>query len=139
MIRHPGTVVRVEGDLAWVECARAGRCALCPGGGACEAALFSGDRPLHRLRARTGARDVAPGAQVVVGVRDGALLRAAVMAYGLPLGTLLAGAFLGSVTGPWGGGVGAALGLTAGLVFAARAGRTRGAGTAPVILEQHEP
>ena len=137
MIRRLGTVLRVEGNLAWVECARGGMCAVCPGRGACETALLSGVPPLHRLRARTSARHLCPGAEVVVGVPDGALLRAAMLAYGLPLAALVCGAALGSIAGPVGGGVGAAVGLAAGAAFATLAGRT-GPACAPVILEQHE-
>jgi len=137
MIRRLGTVLRVDGDLAWVECSRGGACALCPGRGACDTALLSGTRPLHRLRARTCAQHVRPGTEVVVGVPDGALLRAAMLAYGLPLAALVGGAVLGSIAGPLGGGTGAALGLAAGIALATRAGRT-GPACAPVILEQHE-
>ena len=137
MIRRLGTVLRLEGDLAWVECARGGMCAVCPGRGACETALLSGERPLHRLRARTCAQRLRPGAEVVVGVPDGALLRAAMLAYGLPLAALVCGAALGSIAGALGGGVGAALGLAAGAALATRAART-GAACAPLILEQHE-
>jgi sigma-E factor negative regulatory protein RseC len=136
MIRRSGTVLRVEGDLAWVECERGGTCAICPGRGACETALFlSHTRSSHRLRARTGARRLEPGADVVVGVPDGALLRAAVFAYALPLAALIGGAALGSIAGSVASGAGAALGLAAGITLAGRVGRGRPA-SVPLILEQ---
>jgi len=72
-----------------------------------------------------------------VGVPEGALLRAAMLAYGLPLAALMGGAALGSIAGPLGGGAGATLGLAAGIALATRAGRT-GPACAPVILETHE-
>jgi sigma-E factor negative regulatory protein RseC len=138
MIRRSGTVLRVEGGLAWVECERGGTCALCPGRGACETALLlSGKGSLHRLHARIGARRLQPGMTVVVGVPDGAVLRAAMLAYALPLAALVGGAALGSIAGPVASGAGAALGLAAGIALAGRAGRGRPA-SVPLILEQKD-
>jgi len=138
MIRRSGTVLRVDGDLAWVECERGGTCAICPGRGACETAFFLSRAPSpHRLRARTGAHRLEPGAGVVVGVPDGALLRAALLAYALPLAALVSGAALGSIAGPVASGAGAALGLAAGIALAGQAGRGRPA-SAPLILEQKD-
>jgi sigma-E factor negative regulatory protein RseC len=123
MIRHLGTVLRVDGDLAWVECERGAPCAMCPGRGACESAALSGAASRHRLRARCDMHRPAPGSEVVVGIPAGALLRAALIAYAVPLASLLAGAGLGSMAGTAASAAGAALGLAAGVVLAGRAGR----------------
>jgi sigma-E factor negative regulatory protein RseC len=134
MIRHLGTVVAVDGDLAWVECARGAPCAVCPGRSACETILLA-NRSVHRLRARA-RRGVllAPGARVVVGVPPGALVRASLLAYATPLGGLLAGTALGAMAAPALAYLGAAVGLTAGVVLATLSSRARAA-ERPVILD----
>jgi sigma-E factor negative regulatory protein RseC len=124
MIRHSGTVVAVEGDHAWIECRRGGACAVCPGRHACEIALFSSPSR-HRLRARTGGQACILGAEVVIGIPPGALVRAAVLAYGLPLAGLLTGTALGALAGTALSPAGALLGLVAGIAAATRAGRRR--------------
>jgi sigma-E factor negative regulatory protein RseC len=131
MIRHPGRVLRVEGETAWVECLRAGPCAGCPGSPACPTGV---GRPLHRLRARTSGTAVQAGQDVVVGIPPGALAGAALTVYGLPLAALLAGAALGAAVGPLVAPVGAGLGLAAALALVrmpwGALGRIR-----PVILD----
>jgi positive regulator of sigma E activity len=136
MIRHTGTVLRVEGDLAWVECVRGGACAICPGRGACETAAFATPARRHRLRARTGGAFLAPGTKVVIGIPPGALLRAALLAYAWPLAGLLAGTVLAAVASPAVGGVGAGLGLCLGIVLATWAGRSSHTTDLPVVLDR---
>jgi sigma-E factor negative regulatory protein RseC len=133
MIRHIGTVVAVDGDLAWVECARGAPCAICPGRNACETALLS-NPAVHRLRAHATGGVFAPGTRVVVGIPPGALLRASLLAYGAPLAGLLAGTVLGASAGSALAYPGAALGLTAGIALATYLGRTRQA-ERPIILD----
>ena len=134
MIRQPGTVLRVDGDLAWVECERGAPCAACPGRAACEVTALSGAPSPHRLRARCGAHRPAPGSEVVVGIPPGTLLRAALIAYAMPLAALLAGAGLGSLGGTAASAAGAALGLAAGVALAGRAS-AGGPARAPRILD----
>lgn len=124
MIRHPGTVISVEGNRAWIECRRGGACAVCPGRGACEIALFT-TPSAHRLRASVGGHACGPGTKVVVGIPPGSLVRAALLAYGLPLAGLLAGCALGAASGDVPSAAGALVGFGAGLVAASLAGRRR--------------
>jgi sigma-E factor negative regulatory protein RseC len=132
VIRQPGTVLRVEGEVAWVECARGAPCAVCPGAGACQVS-GRGAGTRHRLRARVTSPGLGAGAEVVVGIPPGAILHAALLAYGVPLSALLAGAGLGSALGPVFGWAGAGAGLLAGVAAGAAAAR-RCRAEVPVIL-----
>ena len=133
MIRQTGRVLRIDGSIAWIECMRADACGLCPARHACATGWAGGDRSPHRLRARTAGVDCRPGAEVVIGIPEGALLRAALLAYGLPLALLTAGAALGAAAGPSLAAFGAALGTGLGLAAAARLSQVRA--PEPVILD----
>jgi sigma-E factor negative regulatory protein RseC len=135
MIRHAGTVLRVEGDLAWVECVRGGACEICPGRHACETAAFS-TRTRHQLRVLRAGAQVAPGSEIIIGIPPGAVLRAALLAYGLPLAGLLLGTALGAATLPASAAVGAVAGLAAGIAVSTRSVRFRRADR-PVILDTY--
>ena len=133
MIRQTGRVLRVDGSIAWIECMRADACGLCPARHVCESGGWpGGDRSPHRLRARTAGADWRPGTEVIVGIPEGALVRAAFLAYGLPLALLTAGALLGASAGPSFAALGAAFGAGIGLAAAARVSAERA--PAPVIL-----
>jgi sigma-E factor negative regulatory protein RseC len=100
MIETSALVIRTEGPDAWVETHKEGSCAAC-GTGSCDAAAFSDlfHRRPRQYRARN-AIGVRAGDRVVVGLRDGALLRSAAAIYGLPLLLLLSGAVLGDWFSP---------------------------------------
>ncbi|CAK0771869.1 sigma-E factor negative regulatory protein RseC [uncultured Gammaproteobacteria bacterium] len=120
-------VVAIEHGVAWLEPEPD------PGCGGCASAVMCGSKSGgqgQRLAARRFALNDAPplrlGERVVVGIPQGALLRAATIAYGLPLLTMLAG---GVTVQAMGGGdvaamVGTGCGLAVGLV-AARFGAGR--------------
>lgn len=96
MIEEHATVIAIEGDLAEVEAQRRGSCGSCAAKGACGTSLldrFLGRRPL-RLRVRNELA-ANPGDQVVIGVPESALLRAAAAAYLVPLIALILGAIGG--------------------------------------------
>lgn len=96
MIEENGIVERLEGDLALVRTERRSTCGGCRASGSCGTSLL--DRMLGRravlLRAENRAGANA-GDQVVVGVDESTLLRAAVLAYLLPMLALIVGAVLG--------------------------------------------
>lgn len=136
MIETPARVTRVEGDTAWVTSKAPSSCGAC-GGKGCGSSLFSRfwhpDEPEYRVDNPIGA---SMGEMVVVGLPDGALLRAALASYGMPLIFLLAGAVLGNFMfrepgSIWGGLFG--LGLAAVWLKS-----HRGPGTVPVILRRDE-
>lgn len=99
-----GTVVRVEGEYAWVRAEGAGQaCGACASRSACSSAgnaasWFGGgllekaqDARLLRIPNPIRAR---PGDRVVIRAADGMVLRAVWLAYGMPLLLALGGAAL---------------------------------------------
>lgn len=141
MITETGRVLEVEGDWAWVACRRQVECARCAEGRGCGGGVLGkllGDR-LHKVRAATGAVAVEPGDQVLIGLSEEAVMRAAAAVYLVPLLLALAGGV--AVATLAGGGdlaalAGAAGGLVLGLGWARRYSRRHAADSAlqPVIL-----
>ncbi len=100
MIEETARVVAVEEGAAWVETQRQGSCGHCAARGACGTSVLAQvvGRRTARIRALNpvGAR---PGEQVLIGIREGALLRGSFMLYGLPLLGLIGGGVLGDWVG----------------------------------------
>ena len=136
MIETPARITRVEGDSAWVVGAAPASCGACAGKG-CGSSLFSrvlhADEPEYQVDNPIGAQ---PGEAVVVGLPDGALLRAAVAGYLVPLFLLLASAMLGQ---RFAGELGAVSGGLCGLLLAGLYLKSRvSPATHPVILRRGE-
>lgn len=120
-------VVRVSGDLAWLEPEQTTSC------GSCAAAATCGSKGLATIAARLERRRFAivnsagltAGDRIVINVGERALLGAALLAYALPLMTMLAAAMLAHafVPGDTVAMGAAALGLLAGLGIARVAGQ----------------
>jgi sigma-E factor negative regulatory protein RseC len=114
MIETPARVVRVDGDTAWVRAESPTSCGAC-GGKGCGSSLYA--RMLHPREPEYPVANLIaarPGEAVIVGVADGAVLRAVWHGYLLPLLLLLLGAMLGAT---WGDGWAVAGGV-AGLALA---------------------
>lgn len=93
MIEESAVVVSLDAGMAEVQALRRGACGGCSAKGACGTSLldrFLGRRPL-RLQL-INRIDAQVGEQVIVGVPEEALLRAAVSAYLAPLLGLIVGA-----------------------------------------------
>jgi sigma-E factor negative regulatory protein RseC len=137
-MEQEAVVARVEGDLALIEVGGvAGGCGRCHEAGGCQSGLLTRlFRPEPKLYSIVNSIGARPGDRVVVRVRDGATLRAAALAYVLPVLFLIGGAALGTALGGAGDGaaaLGALLGL--GIGIAAAAGLRRGgAGTDRPVL-----
>lgn len=136
MIETPAQVIRIEGGSAWVASRAPASCGAC-GGKGCGSSVFSRfwhpQEPEYRVENPIGART---GDTVVVGLPDGALLRAALASYGMPLLLLVGGAGLGNALA---GEPGAIWGGLSGLGFAALwLKRHRGPDVVPVILRRDE-
>jgi len=96
LIEESAVIVVRDGEFADVQAQRRGACGGCGARAACGTSLldrFLGRRPL-RLRV-VNVIDAAVGDQVVIGVPEAALLRAAVSAYLVPVTGLILGAILG--------------------------------------------
>lgn len=96
MIEEQAIVTSVETGFAEVEIQRRSSCSGCSARDGCGVSLLDrilGRRPQRLLVAN--ALGVRPGDAVVIGVPEGALLKAAVAAYLVPLGGLIGGGLLG--------------------------------------------
>jgi sigma-E factor negative regulatory protein RseC len=95
VIEETATVVSTEAGIAELEVVRRATCGACSSSSACGVSLL--DRLLGRRPQRlvvTNSLGVRVGDAVVVGVPEGALLKAALAAYLMPLVGLLAGAIM---------------------------------------------
>jgi sigma-E factor negative regulatory protein RseC len=145
LITETGRVLEVEGDWAWVACRRQVECARCAEGRGCGGGVLGrllGDR-LHRIRAATGSVAVAPGDQVLIGLGEDVVLRAAAAVYLLPLVLALAGALAATALvdgGDLAAIAGAAAGLLLGLRWARGYSRRHAADASlqPVILRRSD-
>lgn len=139
MLESPARITRTEGDSAWVVSEAPSSCGAC-GGKGCGSSLFARllnpHEPEIRVDNPIGAE---AGELVVLGLPEGALLRAAWASYVMPLLMLIAGAGLGQFLGGepmavWGGLSGLVL---AGVWLAGFGRRGRGAALQhPVILRR---
>ncbi|GEM_PF-55409 len=96
VIEEQATVVEASASTVWVEAVRRSTCGSCSASAGCGTSLldrFLGRRPL-RLEVDNSLA-VAIGDRVIVGVPEGAMLRAAAAAYLSPLAGLLLGALCG--------------------------------------------
>lgn len=128
MMDQEAIVVRIEGEHAYVEVGgAAGGCGRCHETGGCQGGVlgqvFSSKPRLFRIANRIGA---IPGDRVVVAVAEGATLRAALLAYVLPVLSILLGAAAGTALGEAAGNNDAstAMGALAGLAIGVLAGLT---------------
>jgi sigma-E factor negative regulatory protein RseC len=145
MITERATVMRLEGLRVWVRPRSVADCERCRAGQGCGGGVLGrlvGDR-LTDVEVDPGGFSLAPGDDVLLGLREPVLLRASLMAYGLPLVGLIGGAALaGLYAGAQGDGAqvaGGVLGLLAGLGAARRLAHRdprRVSAWQPVVLEQ---
>jgi sigma-E factor negative regulatory protein RseC len=135
MLEQTAQVIRTASDGVWVEAVEPSGCGTCAGQGCSSrriAELFQ-RKPRHFLV--DCDLSLSPGDRIVVGIADGSVLKAALRAYGLPLGLMLAGALLAQAMQPGDGPalMGMLLGGAVGYL-AARTGRT----ARPVVLRREQ-
>lgn len=113
MVEGIARVVAIDGGRVWLEAETTGACASC----SAKAGCASGDKSSRRVPRRFAMNndfDGRIGDRIVVGIPEGALLRASATAYLLPLLAMLAAAVMAEHLG--GGDAVAALAAVAGLV-----------------------
>lgn len=140
MIEQNATVVRREGETAWVDTRPQSACGGCAVQDGCGTGVwvrwFGARRGLLPAQDPLGTR---PGDEVVIGVPEGTFLLGSLLLYLLPLAGLLAGAALAAAW--WGGSdgpavAGALAGLGAGLWGARRAAARRAGWVRPRVLRR---
>ena len=132
MLEETGSVVRVEDGEVWVETQRRSTCSSCAVEKGCGTATLAKVMGRRRTLVRVlSDLPLAVGDQVVIGIREQALVRGSLAVYAVPLLLLLAGAIigeLGAVQGLWNSAEAASVllgtgGLAAGLLWLRRFSR----------------
>lgn len=144
MMEQEAIVARIEGDQAYVEVAGAGSgCGRCHEAGGCQSGVLGQIfRQAPRQFRMANSIGAAPGERVVVMVADGAMLRAALLTYLVPVVLLIIGAFAGTLLGGAASAdAGALLGGMLGLAVAVAAGHVIHKGPAgeamrPILLRK---
>src|SRR5689334_6815725 len=117
-------VVKVEGKVAWLEPEQTTSCGGCASAAACghgDSGIGSVARRTEARRFRLEGEGLQMGDRVVLGVGDRALIKAALLAYGLPLfSAIVAG---GLAQGTWGDDVITLFAMANGLAFGLLAAR----------------
>lgn len=114
-------VVGIEGDVAWLEPEQTTSCGSCASAAACGSVANHGATGIGTVASRIEARrfaidnpaDLRVGERVVVGVEDRALIKATLIAYGLPLLTAFTAA--GFAESTWGSDLATMASMVAGL------------------------
>lgn len=131
MLTEQGRVVALDGSAVWVETLRQSSCGACAARAGCGHGLMNsaGSRP-QVVQARLGPdspEGLAVHDRVSISLPEQGFLRGATLLYGLPLVTTLLGATVASSFGAdtvaaadTAGAVGAALGLSVGLLWLRR-------------------
>lgn len=99
MIEESGRVVAIDGNDAWVETSRRSSCGSCEAKG-CGTGTLSQilGRKTQRLRVKNPIGAV-PGDQVILGIRESALIKGSLAVYLVPLLALLGGGLFGELMG----------------------------------------
>lgn len=150
MIEETARVVRVEDGETWVETERQSTCSGCSVEKGCGTATLS--KVLGQRRTQVRVINELPlqvGDQVVIGIREQALVRGSLRVYAVPLLLLLTGAVLGELggsSGLWASAEAASAalgvaGLVAGLIWLGRFSRRIQQDTdyQPVVLRRLAP
>lgn len=98
MIEETAIVVERSGGFAWVETQRRSTCGTCGANKSCGTSVLANvvGRKTARMKA-INTIDAAVGDEVVVGLRESALLIGSVAVYLVPLLCMLGGAMLGRI------------------------------------------
>jgi sigma-E factor negative regulatory protein RseC len=131
MIEEGARVVSVAPGLAWVETSRRSACGSCHSSEGCGTSAVSKLFPARTNRLQVAdAIGVEIGDQVVIGIAEDALTRASLLAYLLPLVTLILAAGGAELAGA-GEGAGVLLGILGLFIGIWIAGRSSGGAPGP--------
>lgn len=141
MIVERGRVLAVDQDSIWVRVARRSACGSCASSGECGNGVMGrllGSRATDIRVRREPGQQVNDGDSVDIGIADDAVLSASLIAYGIPLIALLAGAIIGAgLDNPGSDSYSmllGAVGMVAGWMLARTVGQSRFARSEPTLL-----
>ena len=98
MLEETAQVVRIKGDEVWVETQRRSSCASCSAEKGCGTATLSKVLGNRRNVVRVlSAIPLGVGDQVVIGIREEALVRGSLAVYAVPILLLLLGGLIGEL------------------------------------------
>ena len=100
LLEHTGTVIESDANSALVETVRQSACGHCSAGHSCGTSVLAGlfKHRCHRVRVSHDL-ELRAGDTVVLGIPESALLRAAVLAYMVPLLMMIAFAMFATLAG----------------------------------------
>lgn len=138
MLEQHARVVSSVGAEVRVEAIEPEACGVCAGEGCASRRLAELFQRRPRQFPVACHLSLAPGDKVIVGIRDGSVLRSAVYMYGLPLMGLIGGALLLQVWFPGDAGaiVGAVAGLAAAAMYLAFTKQTGSLSQQPVVIRR---
>ena len=98
MVEETAQVIKMEGDVAWVQAIQKTACGSCQAQKGCGHSLLAkvGQKKIE-LPVATNNIHAEVGDQVVIGVPEQAILRSSLLMYGLPLMVMMAVALLASL------------------------------------------
>lgn len=100
MLEETGLVTAVDGEFAWVETQPKSACGHCNVSNSCGTSVLAKWFSPRKNQIRVfNHLDLQPGMTAVVGVADDVLIKAAFMAYILPLLVMISFAIAGSISG----------------------------------------
>ena len=100
MVEETAQVIKVDGDVVWVQAIQKSACGSCQVQKGCGHSLLAkvGQKKIE-LPVACNDVSVSSGDQVVIGVPEQAILRSSLLMYGLPLGTMMLVAMISSLLG----------------------------------------
>jgi sigma-E factor negative regulatory protein RseC len=100
MLEETGVVTAVDGEFAWVETQPKSACGHCTVSNGCGTSVLAKWYSPKKNQVRVvNHLNLQPGAAAVLGVADDVLIKAAFIAYMLPLLAMISFAIVGSVSG----------------------------------------
>jgi sigma-E factor negative regulatory protein RseC len=106
MVEESATVLRVEGDIAWVQAIQQSACGSCQAQKGCGHSLLAkvGQKQINIPVLRDGI-DVEENDQVIIGVAEQAILKSSLIMYGVTLLSIMVIAIVSPLLGVPEGGV----------------------------------
>jgi sigma-E factor negative regulatory protein RseC len=100
MVEESARVLKVDGDVVWVQAIAKSACGSCQAQKGCGHSLLAktGQKQIDLPVARNGV-DVHENDEVIIGVPEQAILRSSLLMYGVPLMTMMAVAMTASLFG----------------------------------------